>query len=318
MKFIIESNCVNPPKENFEIFIPVIQGYLDRIIATFHIDSLEYFVIADSEQNNFNETVKRYAAMIGTDTNITDNEGYQTAAKSIDGVDENGIYRQAIIIKSMLCVSAGYDLLRLSGELPQKTLDAMDNIKFVSLLTIVHEVGHAVDNVYQFNREGYCNQQIHFDLSIPEEYRKFLNRSALALWGEYFAERFSYSTLQIEEKIQDKSQVLLDCIHSYSKGSFTNQITERVYMILYYFVHDLGFCQYINKRFNYSIFNDEESVEYIPYLKMIEELMERIYSMLPDWNEDAFDELVSEYHNFLMYEKAKQENTLGLGTRNSQ
>ena len=69
-------------------------------------------------------------------------------------------------------------------------------------------------------------------------------------------------------------------------------------MILYYFVHDLGFCQYINKRFNYSIFNDEESVEYIPYLKMIEELMERIYSMLPDWNEDAFDELVSEYQFF--------------------
>lgn len=145
-------------------------------------------MIADSEQNNFENTIHKYTSNIGTNTNVTNSEGYQTATKSIDGVDENGEYHQAIIIKGMIWIPILYHLLRLMDKLPPEADVIPESNKYLCLTTVLHELGHAIDNKSRYNREGYCKDQVLYDLS--KEYEEYVNQSVLSLWGGYFAESF--------------------------------------------------------------------------------------------------------------------------------
>lgn len=305
MQLIIEENCSVPSKDELDYVTPTLKKYIDSIVDTFHIDTLDYFVIADSDQSNFTATVKKYAALIGTDTNITDNDGYQTAAKSIDGVDCEGIYHQVIIIKGMMWTSMLYDLLRLTCELPQELVEQTDSIKYLSLTAIVHELGHAVDNLYQFRHEGYCDEQIAFNLSAPDEYEKYVYRSTLSLWGEYFAESFCYEIIK-QELPCSSDELTVECIKTYSRGGLRNQIVERVHMILYYFVHRLGCLHRNGKDFNYSTLeNDAESSMYMPYLQEVEASLIELYATLPEWNNVAYEQLTSIYHKLIQFERNK-------------
>ena len=307
MKLIIEDNCSVPSKSELELVTPILKRYIESIVEAYQLDALEYFVIADSKQNSFNETVQKYAAIIGTNTSVTNNEGYQTAAKSIDGLDENGVYRQAIILKGMIWTQSVCDLMRLIDELPQQLAEQTDSVKYISLTTIIHELGHAVDNLYQFRRDGYCDDQIAFDLLLPEEYKKYIDESVLSIWGEYFAERFCYSILGPKVRT-GADESMMDCIKTYSKGSLSNQITERVYMILYFFVRQLGYLHQMGENFDFSpLKEDEEARAYIPFLKTIEELVKTIYLGLPEWDECVVGDFAEIYHNLLRFEGEKQK-----------
>lgn len=303
-KIIIEENCVNPSRNELELVLPVVEGYLQAVLEKYAVDSLKYIVFSDSDQCNFNESVRKYSSIIGTETNITDNEGYQTAAKSIDGINEAGEYQQAIIAKGMLLTTAYFDLLRLIDKLTPAQKQATDNMKYLSLTTLIHEIGHAVDNLYQYNREGYCDNQIAFDLTIKEEYQKYLERSTLSLWGEYFAERFCYETLG-EEVFIDKGSIVCECIKDYSIDSRSNQITERIHMILYFFVHSLCCTHALGRKFDFLSLENDTCLEYISYLQMVEKCVIQIFELLLEWDDDLFEKFIDIYHNLLTHEKNK-------------
>lgn len=306
MKLIFESNCSVPAKGEVEGVTPVLQKFIENIVERYHLDALEYFVIADSDPQNFGETVKKYADIVGMDTHILNHASYQAAAKFLDGVDDQGVYRQAIVIKGMFWTQGFCDLLRLTGELSQQLMEKTEDVKYRSLKTIVHEIGYAVERMYQFQREGYCDTQSAFDLSISEEYTNYLERSGLSAWGEYFAERFCYAILGENARVDSKDTSVLDCIKTYCKGDMRNQITERVYRILYFFVQQLAYLHQIGEGYDYSALEeDEEAREYLPFLKPIEESVQKIYAELPEWDESAMASFVDVYHKLLSFEKEK-------------
>ena len=88
MRFIIEDNCYN--NETVKTITPGLKPFIDSILNKREISSLDYFVIADSSDETFAAAVNKYASLVGSDTYITQDEGYSTAGKSLAGIDSEG------------------------------------------------------------------------------------------------------------------------------------------------------------------------------------------------------------------------------------
>ena len=309
MEFIVEDNCYN--LEAVETVTPFIKPFLDGLFTSLKISSLEYFIIADSREKSFAETVAKYASMVGTDTYITQDGMYFTAGKSLDAIDENGKLHQAIVIKSSVWVCAVYEYLDSQGLLKDGALEQMNTPKFMSLALILHEIGHAIDNEHQFCMSGTVNTKILYDLDY--EYEEYVINTALALWGEYFAESFAYQIIQSTEDLtKEKESELEKCIATYSIGTDRNTLLDRVYRILYLFVirtayihRSSDFCA----TFDYSAYEEDELLRvYIPILAKAETAIINLYRNYPHWESyEQLNELSDVFKDFVQFEYRRQK-----------
>ena len=76
MKFIVEENCYN--NEVVMKWIPFLKPLLDAVLNQQKLSSLDYFVIADSTERNYRDTVLKYASLVDTEAHVTQDSHYVT------------------------------------------------------------------------------------------------------------------------------------------------------------------------------------------------------------------------------------------------
>lgn len=307
MEFIIDKNCSN--LENVEIVSSYMTPFLCELLNSLNVLSLDYFVVADSEEKSYANTVMKYASIVGTEASVTQDGQYFAAGKALNGIDEDGRLHQAIVIKDSIWVCAGLEYMRLQGRLPEEILERLQP-NYISLTTIIHEIGHIIDHENQYKMFGTVNTKIAYDLRY--EYDEYITQKALSLWGEYYAEMIAYQIVCSEEDLTiNKEKELIKCIKTFSYGTDTHAILERVYRILYYFVSRLA---YIHQRsnhtssFDYSAFEKIELVsDYIPLLARTELAIIELYRNYPKWDtDDCFNEFSNVIKEFLNFEHKRQ------------
>ena len=206
------------------------------------MDSLRYFVVADTEIENYCDSVKYYARLLNKDTYLTNDGSYFVAGKTIEGKISGGEYVQAIIIKSGLIIGMYNDLLLRNG-VPKENVPDMGDMRNIGLVTVVHEIGHAVDNANVYSLSGCIDNKLLFNLDL--ELDEYIEKNSYSLWGEYFAESFPYRVLGAIDLVADnKEEQLKECIENFSKEKSRNAIVERVYRILYLYVHCIAAVSY--------------------------------------------------------------------------
>ena len=308
MEFIIEDNCYNI--EAVETITPYIKPIIDNVLTAHNISTLDYFVIADSIEENCAEAVRKYASVVGTDTHNTQDGSYITAGKSLDGIDDNGHLNQAIIIKSANWVFAAYEYLDTQGLLKDGVLEQTNIPKFSSLLLVLHEIGHAIDNEQQYKISGTVNTKVFYDLDY--EYDEYVQNTALSLWGEYFAESFAFQVIRIITKDAERTDSELEkCVNAYSIGTDRNTLLNRVYRILYLFVTRIAYIhQTSNFRstFNYSKYEEDDLYGlYIPILAKTEGAILKLYRNYPCWKSyKQLGELSDIFKEFVLFEYQRQ------------
>ena len=311
MRFIIEDNCYN--NETVKTITPGLKPFIDSILNKREISSLDYFVIADSSDETFAAAVNKYASLVGSDTYITQDEGYSTAGKSLAGIDSEGGIHQAIVLKSMIWVCAAYEYLDFQGLLKDDILKQMNTPKFMSLAIVLHEIGHTIDNELQFIINGIINTKVFYDLE--HEYDEYVKQVALSLWGEYFAESFAYHTIcMINESTEGKESDLKKCICTYSFGTDRNTLLNRVYRILYLFITQVAYIHQssgFKSTFNYSKYEEDELLNiYIPFLAKAEIAIRNLYRNYPNWESyEQLNELSGLFKEFVQFEYRQQSYT---------
>ena len=309
MEFIIEENCYNI--EAVETITPYIKPFIENVLTAQNISSLDYFVIADSREESYSETVNKYASMVGTDAHITQDGSYFTAGKSLDGIDEKGKLHQAIVIKSANWVCAAFEYMDSQGLLKEGTLKQMNTPQFMSLALILHEIGHAIDNEQQYKISSTVNTKVLYDLEY--EYDEYVKNTALSLWGEYFAESFAYRIIRItDESTGGKESELEKCIGTYSIGTDRNTLLDRVYRILYFFVTRIAYVHQssnFSATFNYSKYEDDKMIGlYIPILARTEVAIVNMYRSYPRWESyEQLNELSDIFKEFVLFEYRRQK-----------
>ena len=309
MEFIVEDNCYNIAA--VEAVTPYIRPFLDRILAAQNISSLDYFVVADSAEESYLETVNKYASVVGTSTYITQDGVYYTAGKSLDGIDENGKLHQAIVIKSSIWVCAAYEYLGSQGLLKDGIAEQMNTPPFMSLVLILHELGHAIDNERQYGISGTVNTKVLYDLKY--EYDEYAKNTALSLWGEYFAESYAYRVIRIlTNDTAGKESELEKCICSYSFGTESNALLERAYRILYLFAIKIAYIHQssdFSSGFDYSQYEKDDFLcLYIPIFARAESAIINLYRSYPRWESyEQLNELSNIFKDFVTFEYNRQK-----------
>lgn len=312
MEWIIEENCYN--LESIEVIIPYFKPFLDFVLHKLNITSLDYFVIADSREDIYAETVNKYASLVGTETYITQDGVYYTAGKSLDGLDKDGKYHQAIVIKSSVFVCAAYEYMGAQGLLNPEFIAQMETPPFMSMLLIIHELGHAIDNERQYEISGTVNRRVLFDLDY--EYDEYVKLNALSLWGEYYAESFAHNIIRsIVGETTSKESELEECIRTYSFGTDRHSLLERVYRLLYYFMFQLSYVHQSNnfsKVFDYSKYEEDAFLSlYVPILANVEVAILKLNRRYPYWDSyEELNELSAIFKEFVIFEKKIQHKTL--------
>lgn len=295
LEFILEKDCCN--YDYINNCLENLKEYITSIVNTLNIKTLSYFVVADGTEDNFTRTIYKYSEILEGHTSVTNNESYQCAGKSIEGINQHGEYQQAIIIKSGLIKGCYYDLLILNGFKVEDEI--YSSFKNIGLSTITHELGHAIDNQNIYYLLGKVNNKITFNLD--SEYDEYISREALSLWGEYYAEFVSFKL--VSDLNNDlKEEMLIDCIKTYMK---TDKI-ERVYRIAYLFFHCLSYYNATGKENNiYGKYqNDKELIGYVPYLKGFELAIINLHEKYPQWNmSDDLNELTAAINDMMHFEK---------------
>lgn len=316
MNFIIEKIDHNINTFNiieFDTINSYFKSFINNFISVNNISSLDYFVIAESEEKSYTETVKKYASYIGTKASITQDDYYSTVGKSLKSVDNNGHLHQAIIIKSSIWECAAYEYTRIMVNLPEEIQEQLSP-NYISLSIVIHEIGHAIDNENQFKMFKTINTKIIYNLSV--EYDEYIKQLSLSLWGEYYAEKCVFKVIVSENDLTlDKELDLIKCIQSYSLGLNSNALWERIYRILYFFVLRLAFIhQHYNysRSFNYDAFkNVGIDPDYTFYLANIEISIINLYSDYPNWDSDKkLDELSFVIKEFFKFEQQRQQKHL--------
>lgn len=233
LEIIIEENCTN--REYIVAIMEKLDEFIRNIVSSQNLDSLRYFVVADTEIENYCDSVKYYARLLNKDTYLTNDGSYFVAGKTIEGKISGGEYVQAIIIKSGLIIGMYNDLLLRNG-VPKENVPDMGDMRNIGLVTVVHEIGHAVDNANVYSLSGCIDNKLLFNLDL--ELDEYIEKNSYSLWGEYFAESFPYRVLGAIDLVADnKEEQLKECIENFSKEKSRNAIVERVYRILYLYVH---------------------------------------------------------------------------------
>lgn len=306
MEFILEENCYD--FNNIDIANSNIKSFLGSLIRQENIVSLDYFIVADSSNDKFKETVMQYADIVGTEANITQHGDYSAEGKSLCGLGKDGILHQAVVIKSWIWMLAECEYMRSQGQLPDEILKQM-SLDNRALSLIIHEIGHVLDNENQYKMSRTINTKIKYDL--PREYDEYVTQMALSLWGEYYAESFSNQVISLKEySTLEQETNLINCIKGYCLEPKIGAALERAYRILYYFVIRLAFIHQHNNEgyfFDYENFEQMEFVsDYIQLLKRAEIAIIDLQRDYPNWSTyDCLTELSLIIKDFIYFEIKK-------------
>lgn len=302
LEIIIEENCTN--REYIVAIMEKLDEFIRNIVSSQNLDSLRYFVVADTEIENYCDSVKYYARLLNKDTYLTNDGSYFVAGKTIEGKISGGEYVQAIIIKSGLIIGMYNDLLLRNG-VPKENVPDMGDMRNIGLVTVVHEIGHAVDNANVYSLSGCIDNKLLFNLDL--ELDEYIEKNSYSLWGEYFAESFPYRVLGAIDLVADnKEEQLKECIENFSKKKSRNAIVERVYRILYLYVHCIAGIHFQKiTNFDYDKYTEDEIVsDYIPFLARTEIAMINLLKDYPNWNVDTcMDEMSQIIKDMIEFEK---------------
>lgn len=264
-----------------------------------NIKSLKYFVIGENETDKFIETINDYSQRLNTQTFSENNSMYQVAGKTIEGLDDEGNYCQAIIIKS----SVFWGFINCLGYLLENNIpiSISDDIDWLGFTTVIHELGHSIDNDNIFTIQKVVNNKIEYDFSNKDEQNEYFIQSTITLWGEFFAESFLYDSYSIlKDKSDFNEKNLYDSIVSYYGDNIDE--TDRVYRILYFYVHALA---QKGKEF-YKKLENTPLLEYKDFLINFGEELFLLKEKYPDWqiNKDL-KKIKDIYINMVLFELRK-------------
>ena len=307
MEWIVEKGCSD--YQTAVNCIPIFQPCLEALLCEAGLNSLDYFVIADSNEAYYRETVEKYASIVGTETNVTQDGNYFAAGKTLCGIDKTGRIHQAIVIKSRVWIRAAIEYAWEQRLLPKEMQDSLKP-SCLDRSIIIHEIGHAVDNDCQFVTSGTVNTRTQYNLKY--EYDEYIEQTALSLWGEYYAESFACKRVPAEtdSSIRCKTN-LLNCLKSFSPGTDFYAILERVYRILYFSMFWLAtrhqqFMAGENLDYN-SIWQDPIASEYRPLLSKLERAIDNLELDYPKWGSyERLNELTNLIKDFLTFEQRRQ------------
>ena len=277
-----ERNC------NIDKMKEIVESAIKSIVRLYKLESLKYFVVSESEDEKFEETVDKYGKILHCCTALTNDGHYSAVGKTIMGVTEDGEFAQAIVVRSYLITAMYCDLMTRNG-VPEKLLFKESGLKDIGLVKTVHEIGHAVDNENIYNIRGKIECKVQYDLE--NEMEDYIEDAAYDLWGEYYAESFPFAVYQdINDLTGSEIKELRSCILQYSKGEKVTDEVERIYRILYLFVHCLAHVHNQTKKgFDYEIFmGEDELVAYIPYLRNIELTIVDMLGRYPNWKNTTY------------------------------
>ena len=277
-----ERNC------NIDKMKEIVESVIKSIVRLYKLESLKYFVVSESEDEKFEETVDKYGKILHCCTALTNDGHYSVVGKTIMGVTEDGEFAQAIVVRSYLITAMYCDLMTRNG-VPEKLLFKESGLKDIGLVKTVHEIGHAVDNENIYKIRGKIECKVQYDLE--NEMEDYIEDAAYDLWGEYYAESFPFAVYQdINDLTGSEIKELRSCILQYSKGEKVTDEVERIYRILYLFVHCLAHVHNQTKKgFDYEIFmGEDELVAYIPYLRNIELTIVDMLGRYPNWKNTTY------------------------------
>lgn len=197
-------------------------------------------------------------------------------------------------------------------NMDEKTIHEKQLEQLYSVYLIVHEIGHAVDYENRYRMFGTVNTKSFYNLGNERERQEYFLENAFSLWGEYYAETFSFKNFN---KTPNKNEGnLLWCIDSY----FENQVNfylERAYRILYFFVLSMAYEheKLDHKEYmNFDRLGKEKSlVEYLPYFAQVEKAIYKLYQNYPHWSSTKdLNELAKAFTNLIQheYEKSRWNN----------
>lgn len=277
-----ERNC------NIDKMKEIVESVIKSIVRLYKLESLKYFVVSESEDEKFEETVDKYGKILHCCTALTNDGHYSAVGKTIMGVTEDGEFAQAIVVRLYLITAMYCDLMTRNG-VPEKLLFKESGLKDIGLVKTVHEIGHAVDNENIYKIRGKIECKVQYDLE--NEMEDYIEDAAYDLWGEYYAESFPFAVYQdINDLTGSEIKELRSCILQYSKGEKVTDEVERIYRILYLFVHCLAHVHNQTKKgFDYEIFmGEDELVAYIPYLRNIELTIVDMLGRYPNWKNTTY------------------------------
>lgn len=277
-----ERNC------NIDKMKEIVESAIKSIVRLYKLESLKYFVVSESKDEKFEETVDKYGKILHCCTALTNDGHYSAVGKTIMGVTEDGEFAQAIVVRSYLITAMYCDLMTRNG-VPEKLLFKESGLKDIGLVKTVHEIGHAVDNENIYKIRGKIECKVQYDLE--NEMEDYIEDAAYDLWGEYYAESFPFAVYQdINDLTGSEIKELRSCILQYSKGEKVTDEVERIYRILYLFVHCLAHVHNQTKKgFDYEIFmGEDELVAYIPYLRNIELTIVDMLGRYPNWKNTTY------------------------------
>lgn len=277
-----ERNC------NIDKMKEIVESVIKSIVRLYKLESLKYFVVSESEDEKFEETVDKYGKILHCCTALTNDGHYSAVGKTIMGVTEDGEFAQAIVVRSYLITAMYCDLMTRNG-VPEKLLFKESGLKDIGLVKTVHEIGHAVDNENIYKIRGKIECKVQYDLE--SEMEDYIEDAAYDLWGEHYAESFPFAVYQdINDLTGSEIKELRSCILQYSKGEKVTDEVERIYRILYLFVHCLAHVHNQTKKgFDYEIFmGEDELVAYIPYLRNIELTIVDMLGRYPNWKNTTY------------------------------
>lgn len=277
-----ERNC------NIDKMKEIVESVIKSIVRLYKLESLKYFVVSESEDEKFEETVDKYGKILHCCTALTNDGHYSAVGKTIMGVTEDGEFAQAIVVRSYLITAMYCDLMTRNG-VPEKLLFKESGLKDIGLVKTVHEIGHAVDNENIYKIRGKIECKVQYDLE--NEMEDYIEDAAYDLWGEYYAESFPFAVYQdINDLTGSEIKELRSCILQYSKGEKVTDEVERIYRILYLFVHCLAHVHNQTKKgFDYEIFmGEDELIAYIPYLRNIELTIVDMLGRYPNWKNTTY------------------------------
>lgn len=294
MKIVVDDKCTN--KEHFESCSKFLSDFLMQHIRSYSTSSLKYFVIADSDSDKFHNTVKYYAEQLNTECHVNDTEMYQVAGKSLEGIDNDGVYSQVIVVKSFLVLGMLSDLINLEKFLNGESIED-SNVQWIGLMTILHELGHAIDNEIIYNQTETVNLRVFFDLSKKEDYDEYFKKQAISLWSEFFAESFVFNSCPLLRRMKTyKNDEVLNCIKNYRGEGITPD--ARAHRILYLFIHVIAHNKGVG--FDYSVFDGYK--QYIDIFKEVERILFDLLDKYPNINvSNDFSDLSKVFEKLCVY-----------------
>lgn len=310
MEWIVEKNCKD--YQYVESLFPLIKPILESQIEKAGLSTLEYVVITDSEDAQYCNSVKKYAANVGAEEDITQDEQYSSVGKTLNGIDKAGKQHQAILIKAWIWEKAAEEIDSLIGKEDVEK----EKLIFRYYSKVLHEIGHAIDN------EKLLRISCSLDKVMQQEPKDRLNgykQAALSLWGEYAAESFACNYAVIRRhSLMDSEQNLFECMESYSMGIEDRYLSERVYRILYFFMLRIAVLRQhanVTKERNYDYLRqDPRFSEYRPLLSKIELAIENLEQDYPEWKSyDRLSELTNLIMAFLSFERSRQMRIILFG-----